>query len=593
LSVVTPSVESSDGTADQRTRAVAKARWLVLACYLLAAVLLTWRLWADPASRVQVGDLGDLDQFSWFLRYSATAVSHGHLPALVTTTLNAPHDVNLLWNTSFLLPGMVLTPVTLLAGPQVSLTVALTLGFAGSAASLFFVLRRWGASISAAALGGAVYGFSPAMVDSGIGHYHMQFAVLPPLIIDALLRIVTGRSCRVRTGIWLGVLIGAQLFIGAEVLVETGVAAGLLLVVLAASRPQLVREQARAAAAALAAAAGVALLICGRALWVQFHGPSIKANHTALVHYRGHLYALVTPSSAMLLHTSGTAAAANRYPEPQAEYLAYLGVPLLLVLIAAAIFFWRHPRIRATAVTFVALEVFALGGTTQQFHGFRYPGFLLPWFWLEHLPFLDSLQPGRLSLAADGAAAALLAFSLDLARSRMSGGTAWRGQGWLATAVAVVAILPLIPLPYQATDAARLPPGWQATFTRLHLAPDAHVLVVPVAYSSLTQPMRWQADTGEPGSMIGGDFIAADGHGGTLKGGLAGQKPTTRYLDALWARSATAVPPARARIRADLESWKPAAVVAVTSPGSRLEGFLTGLFGRPTSRIGSVISWRL
>ena len=59
-----------------------------------------------------------------------------------------------------LLPGMLLAPVTLLAGPQASLTVLLTAGFAGSAFALMAVLRRWGASTPAAALGGGVYGFS-------------------------------------------------------------------------------------------------------------------------------------------------------------------------------------------------------------------------------------------------------------------------------------------------------------------------------------------------------------------------------------------------------------------------------------------------
>ena len=82
--------------------------------------------------------------------------------AVYDRALGAPRGVNLMWNTAFLLPGILLTPVTLLAGPQVSLTLVLTLSFAGSAAALFWVLRRWGASLGAAALGGAVYGFSPA-----------------------------------------------------------------------------------------------------------------------------------------------------------------------------------------------------------------------------------------------------------------------------------------------------------------------------------------------------------------------------------------------------------------------------------------------
>jgi hypothetical protein len=38
-----------------------------------------------------------------------------------------------MWNTSELLPGLVLAPVTLLASPQTSLTIMLTAGFAGSA----------------------------------------------------------------------------------------------------------------------------------------------------------------------------------------------------------------------------------------------------------------------------------------------------------------------------------------------------------------------------------------------------------------------------------------------------------------------------
>ena len=36
--------------------------------------------------------------------------------------MNAPHGINLMWNTSLLLPGVLMTPVTLLAGPQTSLT---------------------------------------------------------------------------------------------------------------------------------------------------------------------------------------------------------------------------------------------------------------------------------------------------------------------------------------------------------------------------------------------------------------------------------------------------------------------------------------
>ena len=238
MSTVPSIVEQPPVAEDPTARTSAYRHWPVVACYLLGALIVTGRLWVDPAGRMQVGDAQDVNLFAWFLRYSATAVSHGRLPALFTTALNAPRGVNLMWNTAFLLPGILLTPVTLLAGPQVSLTIVLTVSVAGSAASLYFVLRRWGASVTGAALGGAVYGFSPAMFDSGLGHYQLVFAVLPPLIIDAVLRIVTGRGKPVTTGALLGLLTAAQLLIGEEMLIYTALACAVAVAVVALSRPR-------------------------------------------------------------------------------------------------------------------------------------------------------------------------------------------------------------------------------------------------------------------------------------------------------------------------------------------------------------------
>src|ERR1700730_3167295 len=212
VTLVPATVERSPVAELPPPRRGTSASWLVVSCYLMGALAVAARLGASPARRMPVGDGQDVNMFAWFLRYSATAIGHGRLPALVTTALNAPRGVSLMWNTSFLLPGTLLSPVTLLAGPQVSLTIALTLGFAGSAASLFWVLRRWGASISAAALSGAVYGFSPAMLNAGFPHSHRQCAVLPPLITDAVLRLVTARGRSIRVGGWLGLLCAAQLF---------------------------------------------------------------------------------------------------------------------------------------------------------------------------------------------------------------------------------------------------------------------------------------------------------------------------------------------------------------------------------------------
>jgi hypothetical protein len=577
-----------------RGRLRVAAPWLVMCCYLIGAVAVAGRLWADPAGRVQAGNPGDIDLFAWFMRYAATAVAHGHLPALVTAAMNAPQGINVMWNTSFLLPGVLLAPLSLLAGPQVSLTVALTLGFAGSAASLFWVLRRWGASVGAAALGGAVYGFSPALVNSGIGHYHLQFAVLPPLIADAVLRLVTGRGPGVRVGLWLGLLCAAQLFIGEELLVYTVLACLILAVTVAVSRPAAVRQRSRGALAGLGTAAAVFLLADGYALWVQVKGP--QAEHSKLLAaLNSKLSWFVTPSASMLFHTRASAAAAAALVLPS-EYLTYLGWPLIGVLVVASVVFWRDLRVRAAAVTWVVLELFVLGGANLRIGPFMWPGRLLPWHWLEGLPGLAQVLPWRFAILADGAAAAVLAFSLDRAWAAVPRAAGWRAwpRGALA-AVALLAVLPLVPLPYQAAAVPPVPAGWQETFATLRLAPDTPVLVLPFPGAFHPDVLRWQADTGQPGSLVGGYFIgpSATGQASFYFQTHNKQTDVAWYLSELWQGQHPASP-SRARFLAVIRSWRLGAVVVEdTGQQPQLVRVLTGLFGTPTYHMGMMLSWRL
>jgi hypothetical protein len=569
------------------------AGWLVVGLYLLAAFALTGRLWADPAGRMVAYNPGDINLFAWFMRYSATAVSHGRLPALVTTGLNAPQGINLMWNTAALLPGVLLAPVTLLAGPQTSLTILLTVGFAGSAASLFWVLRRWGAGLVAAGLGGAVYGFSPALLAAGIGHFHLQFAVLPPLIIDALLRILTGRGRAVLAGLGLGLLVAAQVFTGEELLADTAVAAAVIVAVLILGHPRAVvtaiRTRIWAISSGLGVAVGVTALTCGYALWVQFRGPLVSHGSPWVVSdFHNYPYAFVTPSGALLFHTSASAAAAGAYPEPMPEYLAYLGWPLLIVLAIAAVGFCWDPRVRLSAVTFALLELFSLGVVSEKIGGWHYPVSVLPWHWLQHLPLLNDLLPDRLSILADGAAGALLAFALDRAISL--GGRV--GHRWLiglpAIAVAVLAVLPLIPRPVPVNDVTPLPAGWRTAFADLMLAPSDPVLLIP----DIRLGLRWQAESGVPGSMVGGGASIAPAANGQATSYVDNRRPTVQYLETLYLGLPAGRGPSQAQVSADLAYWRPTAIVAVATVGSRLGRYLTAEFGPPTVEVGDVIAWR-
>jgi hypothetical protein len=621
--------------AEEQARLLSGRGTVALAAvyYLLAALAVTLLLWRDPVSRTVAGNPNDADQMAWFFRYDATAIAHFHLPALVTTAMNAPQGVNLMWNTPLLLPGVLLAPVTLLFGPQVSLTVLLTVGFAGSATAMFAVLRRWQVRVAGAALGAAVYGFSPALVHSSIGHYDLQFAVFPPLIADAVLRLATGRTSAVRGGLWLGLLVTGQVFISEEILFGTGLAVLLLLVVMAASRPREVRGRIGTLAGGLGTAACVLTVIAGYPLWVQFFGPLHQTGSPFTTDFfKNDLSGFVVPSSFMLFHTAGSAAEALRYQGQLPEYLGYLGWPLIAVLVAGTIRFWRRLPVRACAVACAVLSLFSLGGTLLA-SGHDHAWIKLPWYWLQGLPVLDAALPDRFSIVADGAAAALLAFCVDAAalalttvalsilgrrlpRLALSSPGRRKWAPWSAAVVmscAVLAVLPIVPRPLPADAAIQVPPGWSAAFAALHLPASATVLTVPVPMSTFTEPLRWQADTGQPAALVGGYFMgpAWNGHAYTDGNGLP---QAGRYLNFLWSESGAGLPasltggvPASAdpaspsfvrilavddtRMLAQIAAWHVTAVVAVTVRNSILGNYLIDLLGPPAVVVGDVMGW--
>jgi hypothetical protein len=192
--------------------------------------------------------------------------------------------------------------------------------------------------------------------------------------------------------------------------------------------------------------------------------------------------------------------------------------------------------------------------------------------------------------------------------------TGWRPAA-VVLACAILVVLPIVPKPLPAAAANPPPPGWSAVFTSLRLPASAHVLVVPIPMSTFTEPLRWQADTGEPGSLVGGYFMGPawnrrgyiDGNG-TPRAGL--------YLNAMWLRSSRGLPRSLAAgvpesaypgspsfvgvkvvtdtaMRAQIAAWRVSAVVAVAKPDSVLGQYLTALFGQPATAAGDVLAWRV
>jgi hypothetical protein len=198
------------------------AQPLFLVFFLGLAFWLFAPAWSSPTTTTMAGGNGDPAIFIWFLRWTPFALEHGH-DLLVAHHLNYPDGVNLMWNTSLVLPGLVLAPLTTRFGPVLTFNVVLVLAYGLSAWCAYLAIRRFVPGHLAPAVGGLVYGFSPAIFIQ-LHHPHMSLAFLVPLMLLALHEIlVRQRRPPWLAGAALGLLAGCQLLTGEELLAMAGI----------------------------------------------------------------------------------------------------------------------------------------------------------------------------------------------------------------------------------------------------------------------------------------------------------------------------------------------------------------------------------
>jgi hypothetical protein len=271
---VTPAHRSADPAASVLPwlrRAVPPAAVIIM--YLLIGIVAFWPVFPGVSQHL-FGVEGDYTQSVWYLAWIPHALGHGLNP-FFSNAMYVPTGVNLAFNTSSPLLGLVAAPFAAAFSPVVSANLLMLLAMPVSAAAAFVVLRKWAVWMPAAAMGGFAYGFSPYMVGQSLAHVDLVFVPIPPFIALTVVSILQRRGSPRRLGIQLGLLVEAQYLISPEVLTMVAFFTVAALACLAIGDCAHLREMASALAVPAGIAVCVAIVLLACPLWMQVAGPQL------------------------------------------------------------------------------------------------------------------------------------------------------------------------------------------------------------------------------------------------------------------------------------------------------------------------------
>ena len=567
-----------------RARHEARPAVGALLLYLAGALALTASAWAAPTTR-WIGSCCDPEQTIWFLRWMPYAVAHGTDP-FFTGLLNAPAGVNLMWNSSIPLLGLVASPVTLLGGPILAYNVLMTVALVLDAWCARFALQRYANGIVGPIVGGAVYGFSPFVVPHAALHLNLATAWAPPLFLILLDEILVRRRRPAwLLGIAVGFVAAFQLLTAEELLATSAIAAVVFVGVLAACRPAQIRASLRRLLPASGTAGTTFTLLAAWPLAEQFLGRQrIGGRVQDADSFATDLLNLVLPTRYQLIAPAAAPQLSDHFSGLFHEAGAYVGLPLLLLLAAVVARHWDDVRARIAALTGGILFVLSLGPHLHV--GGESTGWPLPWLPFAGAPLLENVLPGRFTVFVWLAVGAIVAFTIDQAFSYR-----WR-RAVPRLAAIIVALALVIPAPLASSTTAI--PAFFANWGREGMRPDAMVLIAPFFRDGAgADPMVWAAVAGDEVRMPEAYAYVPDANG------LASYGPPGTQLSNIMeaiqdgGNTILARGDVRAQVAADLRT-KGITDVIVGPMGQQAQmvAFFTDLFGRSPEEVDGVEIWR-
>jgi hypothetical protein len=551
--ISSPLAPDSGASRHRRPAATgATATALAIGTYFVLAVLANWNAWTTGATQAHALQGGqDPKLNAWTLAWTPFAMSHGVNP-LFSHWVNVPYGANYAANVAIPLLALIASPITAVWGPVAGMNFIISFSFFAAAVAGYCFVRHWTTWRPAAFVGGLLFGFSPYVVAEGVAHLHTMFVALVPFIFIILDEILVRQRYSQRwLGVALGLLIVAQYLVSSEILASTAVLAlcGVILVVL--FNRDRVREHLRLALPALAIGLGIAVLVLAYPILYSLTGPGHYTLVVASGQYQSDLLSALLPTSNQLISPESATAISDHFVGNLSENGAYLGVPLLLILVTSVLMCRRSQVVIIGFLLAVVAYLFSLGSPLLvDNHNTR---FHLPGLIFHHVPLLTGAALARFSVFVYLFSALVLGIALERLRRWQYWPNHWSGLG-ISIGLATVALLPLIPaLPYAEVSVDT--PSFFTTSAVDSIPAGSVAVVYPRASTLDADALLWQASATMRFRMPSAYALVPIPETGQAQWGTP--TLTSGVLDTLDAGvPVTQTPALRSALRAQWREWK-------------------------------------
>jgi hypothetical protein len=372
----------------------------LLAAYLAVGIALTWPR-ASYLSRHLLPETRDVSGYVWDLWWTAHQVVHLGNPWF-TSRMAAPVGIQLGFDTTMPLAGLIMTPVTLLFGPSASFDV-LTILVPGLVCYLMYRAARLWLAEPGAIAAGALFGLSSMLSWQDWQHLNIALGtVFLPMTLEAAVRL--RRRPQARQGVILGVVLGASVLVNQESAVMAVLLAAVALLPWLASHPAVARLRALAwgAVAALVVASPqlIAMIQQAAAGGASVSGRTLA--HTGKTYGVG-LFDLFVPSQRVASYgLTGVANAAANSAGRIGEGMPMFGVVLSVLALCGLAAAWRRRSAWLLAALWLGCCWLALGAVLwvgrkphvpflTRWYGQRV-SLIMPYTYFMRIPWLSDLR---------------------------------------------------------------------------------------------------------------------------------------------------------------------------------------------------------